>query len=101
MAIGSRQYIAGLRKFHQEEIETIIRQMKIGGGTLDDCVDELNLLSEFVESQANTLKDRWPNLLQGTSHQSGGQGLVEVFAALDAAKLPDDFMSDADRPRIS
>lgn len=25
--------------------------------------------------------------------------LVEVFAALDAAKLPDDFMSEADRDR--
>jgi antitoxin VapB len=25
--------------------------------------------------------------------------LTEVFAALDAAKLPDDFMSDADRDR--
>jgi antitoxin VapB len=25
--------------------------------------------------------------------------LAEVFAALDAAKLPDDFMSDADRDR--
>jgi hypothetical protein len=29
---------------YQQEIETMIRQMKIEGGTLDECVAELKLL---------------------------------------------------------
>jgi hypothetical protein len=60
----------GHRKHYEDEIEGMIRQMKIEGGTLDDCVAELHLVADFVRSQAQGLKDLWPNLLQGTYYES-------------------------------
>jgi hypothetical protein len=44
----------------------MIRQMKIQGGTLDDCIAELKILANFVQSQADALTDAWPNLLKDT-----------------------------------
>ena len=43
-----------------------------------------------------------PNTTRARVFMSGRSqhpSLAEVFAALDAAKLPDDFMNDADRDR--
>jgi hypothetical protein len=47
----------------------MIRLMKIDGGTLDDCIAELNLLADFVRSQADSLKDVWPTLLKDTYYE--------------------------------
>jgi hypothetical protein len=63
----NRKYVAGHRKYYQEEIESTVRQMKIEGGTLDDCVAELNILADFIRSHATALRDAWPNLLKGTA----------------------------------
>jgi hypothetical protein len=73
MAGEKRPMIAGHRKYYEDEIEGMIRQMKIEGGTLDDCVTELRLLANFVRLQAEGLKDLWPNLLQGTYYESREQ----------------------------
>ena len=69
MSSEKRKVIAGHRKYHQEEIETMVRQMKIEGGTLEDCTAELRLLADFVHSQADGLRDAWPTLLQGTHYE--------------------------------
>jgi hypothetical protein len=50
MASEKRRYVSGLRKCYEDEIEGTIRQMKIEGGTVDDCIAELNLLAGFVRS---------------------------------------------------
>lgn len=68
MANESRITVAAaFRKYYQGEIESMIRQMKIEGATPDDCVAELNILANFVQSQADTLKDAWPTLLKDTA----------------------------------
>jgi hypothetical protein len=67
MASESRITVAGFRKYYQGEIETMIRQMKIEGGTLDDCIAELNILADFIHSQADALTDAWPTLLKDTA----------------------------------
>ena len=41
MSSENRELIAGLRRYYEEEIEMMVRQMKIEGGTLFDCVAEL------------------------------------------------------------
>ena len=66
MASESRRFVAGFRKYYEVEIETMIRQMKIQGGTLDDCIAELRILAGFVQSQADALTDAWPDLLKDT-----------------------------------
>ena len=81
MASDSRKYIAGIRKYYQQEIETMIRQMKIEGGTLDECVAELKLLAEFIRSQADVLEDGWANLRHGTCYETLEQGEDETGAA--------------------
>ena len=58
---------AAFRKYYQQEIESMIRQMKIEGATLDDCVAELNILADFIHSQADALTDAWPTLLKDTA----------------------------------
>lgn len=84
MVSETRQAVAGLREYYQGEIESMIRQMKIEGGTLDDCSAELDLLANFVRSKADDLKDAWPDLLKGTIHEIREQGLDfdEVWAKL-------------------
>ena len=66
MASESRILVSGFRKYYQEEIEAMIRMMKIEGGTLDDCIAELRILADFVRSQADSLTDAWPDLLKDT-----------------------------------
>jgi hypothetical protein len=91
MTNGSRKYLAGLRKYYQDEIETMIRQMKTEGGTLDDCLAELRLLAEFVHSQADTLKDGWPNLLQAASYEGSEQRPADTgdpSSSADAIDVP-------------
>ena len=61
--------IAGLRKYFEEEIEGMVRRMKVDGGVLDDCVAELHLLADFVRSQAVGLKDLWPTLMLDTYYE--------------------------------
>ena len=51
---------------YEGEIEAMIRQIKIDGGTLDDCIAELRILADFVQSQADALTDAWPSLLKDT-----------------------------------
>ena len=67
MANESRNAAAALRKYYQEELESMIRQMKIEGGTLDDCIAELNILADFVRSQVAIIRDAWPTLLKDTA----------------------------------
>jgi hypothetical protein len=81
MASENRISVAGLRKYYQEEIETMIRLMKIEGGILEDCIAELNILADFVRSQADTLTDAWPNLLKDTYYDSWEQGQNETGTA--------------------
>ncbi len=69
MANESRQGVAGLRKLCQEEIESMICLMKIEGGTLDDCAAELQLLADFVRSQAEGIREAWRDPLKGTIHE--------------------------------
>ena len=73
----------------------MIRQIKIDGGELEDCVAELRLLAEFVRSQADSLKDRWPNLLQGTYYEKWKQSQSEASAVNslpgDAVKIGTDL----------
>jgi hypothetical protein len=69
MASETRRFVAGFRKYYEGEIETMIRQMKIEGGALDDCIAELNILADFVHSQANGLADAWPDLLKDTYYE--------------------------------
>jgi len=64
---GRITVVAAFRKYYQEEIESMIRQMKIEGGTLDDCIAELNILADFIHSQADELTDAWPTLLKDTA----------------------------------
>ena len=65
-ASESRKFVVGFRKYYEKEIEMMIRQMKIQGGTLDDCITELRILANFVRSQADALTDAWPDLLKDT-----------------------------------
>jgi hypothetical protein len=67
MTSESRIAVAAHRKYHQGELDTMIRQMKIEGGTVDDCIAELNILADFIHSQADALKDAWPTLLKDTA----------------------------------
>jgi hypothetical protein len=66
MASETRQAVSGIRKYYKAEIESMIRMMKIEGGTLDDCITELRLMADFVRSQADGLTDAWPELLRDT-----------------------------------
>jgi hypothetical protein len=56
MASKSRIPVATIRKYYQEEIEAAIRQMKIRGGTLDDCIAELNNTSRLCPIPSERLK---------------------------------------------
>ena len=77
----SRKSIVGYRLYYQDEIKTMVRQMKIAGGTLEDCIAELRLLAEFVRSQADGLSGKWPSLLHGTVYESLMQGQDDTGAA--------------------
>jgi hypothetical protein len=44
----------------------MIRQMKIEGGSLEDCTRELHLPADFVRAQAEGLGEAWPELLSDT-----------------------------------
>ncbi len=81
MASESRITVAAHRMYHQEEIEKMIRQMKIDGGNLDDCIAELNILAEFIHSQANGLTDAWPDLLKDTYYEIWKQRKNETGTA--------------------
>ncbi len=69
MTTESRQYVAALRVYYEEEIEKWVRLMKIEGGTLDDCIAELHLLADFVRAKATGLADAWPELLHDTYYE--------------------------------
>jgi hypothetical protein len=81
MASESRRFVAGFRKYYEREIKTMIRQMKIEGGTLDDCIAELNILADFIHSQANGLTDAWPDLLKDTYYERWKQRRSETVTA--------------------
>jgi hypothetical protein len=77
----NRKFVTALRRRHEEEIETMVRQMKIDGGTLEECIAELRLLAEFVRSQADGLTDAWPSLLKDTYSEYWKRGQSEKDAA--------------------
>jgi hypothetical protein len=89
MASESRRFVAGFRKYNEGEIETMIRQMKIEGGTLDDCIAELNILADFVHSQANGLTDAWPDLLKDTYYERWKQRKSETGTTEDPVPKSD------------
>ncbi len=62
----SKHVPKALRVYYEEEIEGMIRQMKIEGGSLEDCTRELHLLADFVRAQADGLAEAWPELLRDT-----------------------------------
>lgn len=73
--IEGGQAVTAIRKFYEEEIESMIRQMKIEGGSLDECSRELRLLADFVRSKAEELQGQWPDLLKGTVYEMQQQTL--------------------------
>jgi hypothetical protein len=86
MANEKRKSVVGLRKYYEGEIEAMIRQMKIEGGTLGDCMAEVNLLADFVRSQADGLKGTWPTLLKDTYYEEWEQKQNEADAASGIAE---------------
>jgi hypothetical protein len=86
MANEKREYVAGYRKYYEDEIEAMIRLMKIEGGSLDDCIAELNLLADFVRSQTDGLKDVWPTLLKDTYYEEWERNKNEADAANEGAE---------------
>lgn len=81
MSSENRMWVAAHRKYHQGELESMIRQMKIEGGTVEDCVAELNILADFVRSKADSLPDDWPNLLKDTYYERWEQRKNETETA--------------------
>jgi hypothetical protein len=69
MTMDSRQLTEAHRVYYEEEIEGMIRQMKIEGGTLEDCTRELHLLADFVRAEADGLAEAWPTLLDDTFYE--------------------------------
>jgi hypothetical protein len=69
MTMDNRRLTEALRVYYEEEIEGMIRQMKIEGGSLEDCTRELHLLADFVRVQANGLAEAWPELLRDTVYE--------------------------------
>jgi hypothetical protein len=67
--MNSRELTKAERVLYEEEIERMIRRMKIEGGTLEDCTREIHLLAEFVRAQANGLREAWPTLLDDTYYE--------------------------------
>jgi hypothetical protein len=51
----------------EQEIESVVRQLRIDGATLEDCEAELHLLADFVRAQADGLRAAWPELMKGTA----------------------------------
>ncbi len=70
MTMDSSQLTEALRVFYEEEIEGMIRQMKIEGGTLEDCTRQLHLLADFVRAQADGLAEAWQELLSDTYYET-------------------------------
>jgi hypothetical protein len=69
MTMDSRELTEAHRVFYEEEIERMIRRMKIEGGTLEDCTRELHLLADFVRAQADGLAEAWSELLSDTYYE--------------------------------
>jgi hypothetical protein len=69
MTMKSRELTEAERVLYEEEIERMIRRMKIEGGTLEDCTREIHLLADFVRAQANGLREAWPTLLDDTYYE--------------------------------
>lgn len=59
-----------LRVYYQDELEGAIKQMKLGGATLEQVVVELDVLAEWLRKQAAELPVRWGTLLTGTPSSS-------------------------------
>jgi hypothetical protein len=66
MASESRTNVSGLRKYYQEEIESMIRLMKIEGRTPEDSIADMSILADLVRSQADSFRDAWPELPKDT-----------------------------------
>ena len=77
----NRKFVVALRRYHEGEIEAMVRIMKIEGGTLEDCIAELRLLAEFICSQADGLTDAWPSLLKDTPCEDWERGQNKIGAA--------------------
>jgi hypothetical protein len=69
MTMNSSELTEAHRVYYEEEIEGMIRRMKIEGGTLEDCTRELHLLADFVRAQADGLREAWPELLDDTYYE--------------------------------
>jgi hypothetical protein len=69
ITMDSRDLTQAHRVYYEEEIEGMIRRMKIEGGTLEDCTRELHLLADFVRAQADGLAEAWPELLRDTYYE--------------------------------
>jgi hypothetical protein len=57
MTMDSRDLTEAERVYYEEEIERMIRRLKIEGGTLEDCTRELHLLADFARAQADGLRE--------------------------------------------
>lgn len=56
--------------YAQDEIETMIRQLRIERADLAVVIVELRRLADFVSAQADNLSTTWPDLLDGTAAES-------------------------------
>ena len=72
--MDSQQLTEAHRIYYEEDIERMIRRMKIEGGTLEDCTHELHLLADFVRAQADGLREAWPELLRDTVYERRTNG---------------------------
>jgi hypothetical protein len=66
MAMDTRQSAKAVRIFLQQGIDEGIMQMRLDGGTLEDCEAELHLLADSVRAQANSLRATWPDMMRDT-----------------------------------
>jgi hypothetical protein len=69
MTMDSGDLTEAERVYYEEEIEGMIRSMKIEGSTLEDCTRGLHLLADFVRAHADGLAEAWPTLLDDTYYE--------------------------------
>jgi hypothetical protein len=72
MTMDTRELTEAERVLYEEEIERMIRRMKIEGGNLEDCTRQLHLLADFVRAQADGLAEAWRSYFTIPTMKYGG-----------------------------
>ena len=82
MSTENRNSASGLRVFYQDELDEGIRQMKLDGATLEDCVAELHILADWLHKQAEGLPAAWETLIDPRPVREQLKAL-EMFGTID------------------